>query len=169
MTRLTSSRYAKVRPSDIAPLENVRIPGDQEAGAAFGALRWAGAPERARPMSGAERAGKRSRSRLPGKAVAVSLRSSQRACAARSMRGIQGRQDDLQLFLSEAVDDGPATGSDGAIAAAPPRRGRSRDRGRDKTAPRPPRRPAAPPASTARRARSGGPAAARCRARRTAG
>ena len=35
------------------------------------------------------------------------------------MRGIQGRQDDLQLFLSEEVDDGPATGSDGAIAGSP--------------------------------------------------
>ena len=71
------------RPPDIAPLENVRFRGGHEAGAAFVALRWAGVPGKARPMSGAERTAKRSRSRVPGKAVAVSLRSSQRACAAR--------------------------------------------------------------------------------------
>lgn len=92
----------KFRPPDIAPLENVRFRGGHEAGAAFVALRWAGVPGKARPMSGAERTAKRSRSRVPGKAVAVSLRSLQRACAARVRCGeFKGRQGDLQLLLSE--------------------------------------------------------------------
>ena len=88
------------RPPDIAPLEHVRFRG-QEAGATFVVLRWAGVPGKARPMSGGERTAKRSRSRVPGKAVTVSLRSSQRACAARVRCGeLKGRQGDLQLLLS---------------------------------------------------------------------